>query len=87
MVECEDRIWRIVVAQCVITERKATSGNHVSHSNIKSGRWFNLNIQDKRFFSPTLKRWIRLKVSTKGIRLIDKHGIDFYLKKLGYITA
>tara|TARA_Y100000992_G_scaffold66386_1_gene41038 strand:+ start:236 stop:391 length:156 start_codon:yes stop_codon:yes gene_type:complete len=49
-------------------------------------RWFQVNIQNKRYFSPTLQRWVRLKVSAKGIRMIDKHGVDFYLKELGYIT-
>jgi len=72
------------VAKCVITQRKGMSGHRVSHSNIKSARWYAINAQNKRFYSPQLKRCVRLKVSTKAIRLIDKHGIDFYLKQLGY---
>ncbi|MBF13794.1 MAG: 50S ribosomal protein L28 [Legionellales bacterium] len=74
------------MSQCVITQRGSRTGNRVSHSNRKSVRWFQVNIQNKRYFSPTLQRWVRLKVSAKGIRMIDKHGVDFYLKELGYIT-
>lgn len=47
----------------------------MSHSNIKTNRWFYPNIQTKRFFVPEENRWVSLKVSAKGIRIINKKGI------------
>ncbi len=60
---------------CQITGKRPITGHHVSHSNIKTNRWFYPNIQTKRFFIPEEKRWITLKVSTAGIRIINKKGI------------
>ena len=51
-------------------------GNHVSHANNKVKRRFLPNLQTHRFWMPTEKRWIRLRVSRQGLRLIDKHGIE-----------
>ena len=50
-------------------------GNNVSHAHNKSRRRFDINIQKKRFWLSDEKRWITLKVSTQGLRLIDKIGI------------
>jgi len=50
-------------------------GNNVSHANNKSRRRFNVNLQKKRFWLPDEKRYITLRVSTKGMRIIDKKGI------------
>lgn len=50
-------------------------GNNVSHSNRKTKRKFNPNLQDKRFYVPEEKKWITLKVSTSGIKMINKRGI------------
>ncbi len=47
----------------------------MSHSNIKTNRWFYPNIQTKRFFVPEENRWVTLKVSAKGMRTINKKGI------------
>ncbi len=60
---------------CQITGKRPITGNRVSHSNVKTRRWFYPNIQDKRFFIPEENRWISLKVSAKGIRIINKKGV------------
>jgi len=55
------------------------SGNNVSHSNIKSKRRFLPNLHNHRFWVESENRWVRLRVSTKGLRIIDKNGIDAVL--------
>jgi large subunit ribosomal protein L28 len=58
------------------------SGNNVSHSNIKSKRRFLPNLHHHRFWVENENRWVRLRVSAKGLRIIDKKGIDVVLKDL-----
>ncbi len=60
---------------CQITGKKPIVGHHVSHSNIKTKRWFYPNIQEKKFFIPEENRWIKLRVSAKGMRIINKKGV------------
>jgi large subunit ribosomal protein L28 len=60
---------------CQITGKRPITGNRVSHSNIKTKRWFYPNLQEKRFFIPEENRWVTLKVSAKGIRIINKKGV------------
>jgi large subunit ribosomal protein L28 len=52
------------------------TGNNVSHANNKTKRRFLPNLQSRRFWVESEKRWVRLRVSKKGLRIIDKHGID-----------
>lgn len=66
---------------CDITGKKPQVGNNVSHSNIKTKRRFNPNLQKKRFYIPEEDRWITLKVSTSALRTINKNGISAVLKK------
>jgi len=66
---------------CQITGKRPITGHHVSHSNIKTKRWFRPNIQVKRFYIPEEDRWITLKVSAKGIRIINKKGIQASIKE------
>lgn len=54
-------------------------GNNVSHSNIKTKRRYLPNLQYKRFWLESEKRFVRLRVSTRGMRIIDKHGIEAVL--------
>jgi len=54
----------------------------VSHSNIKSKRRFLPNLHNHRFWVESENRWVKLRVSTKGLRTIDKKGIDAVLKDL-----
>ena len=64
---------------CEITGKKPQVGHHVSHSNIKTKRRFQPNLQYKRFWVESENRWIRLRVSSAALRLIDKNGIDAVL--------
>lgn len=66
---------------CQITGKKPIVGHRVSHSNIKTKRRFLPNLQEKKFFIPEENRWIRLKVSTKAIRMINKKGVSACLKE------
>jgi len=58
------------------------SGNNVSHSNIKSKRRFLPNLHSHRFWVESENRWVKLRISTKGLRIVDKKGIDAVLKDL-----
>ena len=64
---------------CQITGKKPMSGNNVSHAHNKTRRRFLPNLQTHRFWVESEKRWITLRVSSKGLRLIDKKGIDAVL--------
>ena len=67
---------------CEVTGTKPQTGNHVSHANNKVKRRFMPNIQKKSFWIPSLKKKITLSISAKGIRLIDKLGIEEVLQRL-----
>ena len=61
---------------CQITGKRPMSGNNVSHAHNKTRRRFLPNLHTHRFWVESEKRWIKLKVSNKGLRMIDKLGID-----------
>jgi large subunit ribosomal protein L28 len=61
---------------CQITGREPGFGRSVSHSHVRTPRRWEPNIQDRRFWVPSLGRTVRLRVSVKGLRLIDRIGID-----------
>ncbi len=67
---------------CQVTGKRPQSGNNVSHAHNKTRRRFLPNLQSKRFWIESEKRYVRLRVSNKGIRIIDKHGIDKVLADL-----
>ena len=67
---------------CDITGKKPMFGNNVSHSNNKSRRRFNINLQKKKFWFPDENRYITLRLSTRGMRVIDKKGITKVVKDL-----
>lgn len=64
---------------CQITGKRPMMGNNVSHANNKTRRRFLPNLQHHRFWVESEKRWIRLRISTQGMRIIDKLGIDSVL--------
>jgi large subunit ribosomal protein L28 len=64
---------------CQVTGRKPSFGNNVSHSHRKTRRRWNVNIQRKRYWVPSEKRWVTLTLSAKGIKIIDKRGIEAVL--------
>jgi len=66
----------------MITGKRPVSGNNVSHSNCKTKRRFLPNLQTKRFFLPEENRWVTLKVSCHGIRIINKRGVSAVVRDL-----
>ena len=58
------------------------AGNNVSHANNKTRRRFLPNLQTHRFWVEKENRWVKLRISTKGMRIIDKSGIDKVLADL-----
>ncbi len=73
---------------CEITGKKAIVGNKVSHSNAKTKRKFNVNLQVKKFFLPEENKWVTLRLSTSALRTINKNGITAVVKEakeLGFL--
>ena len=66
---------------CQITGKKVTVGNNVSHSKRRTRRKFYPNLFDKRFYLPEEDRWIKLRVSASGIRIINKKGLKNALEE------
>jgi large subunit ribosomal protein L28 len=61
---------------CQVTGKRPTSGNNVSFSNRKTKRRFEPNLQTKRYFIPSENRWVKLTLSTKAMKIINKRGIE-----------
>jgi large subunit ribosomal protein L28 len=71
------------MAKSDITGKRKLKAQNVSHSNIKTKRWQNVNIQERRVWVPELNRFISLKLTTRDIRTIDKIGVMAYAKRHG----
>ena len=71
-----------MAAHCQVTGAGPGSGNRASHSNRKTKRRFNPNIQKKSYFVPSLGRKVTLNVSARGIKVIDARGIDSVISEL-----
>jgi large subunit ribosomal protein L28 len=67
---------------CQVTGKRPTVGNNVSHANNKTRRRFLPNLHSHRFWVESEKRFVKLRVSTKGMRIIDKNGIDTVLTEM-----
>ncbi|KTD17354.1 50S ribosomal protein L28 [Legionella jordanis] len=67
---------------CQVTGKRPTTGHNVSHANNKTKRRFLPNIQSHRFWVEEENRFVSLRVSTKGMRIIDKLGIKAVLEQL-----
>ncbi len=67
---------------CQITGKRPMSGNNVSHANNKTKRRFLPNLHSHRFWVESEKRYVSLRVSCKGMRIIDKKGIDTVLSEM-----
>ncbi len=67
---------------CQVTGKGPVTGNNISHANNKTRRRFLPNLQYHRFWVESEKRFVRLRVSAKGMRIIDKRGIDAVLVDL-----
>ena len=67
---------------CQVTGKKPLVGHNVSHSNRHTKRRFEVNLKNKRFWVEDEKRWITLRVSARGMRLIDKLGLPAVLAEM-----
>lgn len=67
---------------CQVTGKRPVSGKNVSHAHNKTPRRFLPNIQDKRFWVEEENRYVKLRVSVRGMRIIDKLGIKTVLDKV-----
>ncbi len=67
---------------CQVTGKRPLSGNNVSHAHNKTRRRFLPNLQFHKFWVESENKWIRLRVSAKGLRIIDKNGIDAVLRDI-----
>ncbi len=67
---------------CQVTGKRPISGNNVSHANNRTRRRFLPNLHTHRFWVESENRFVRLKVTTKAMRIIDKKGIDTVLAEL-----
>ncbi|OFZ72573.1 MAG: 50S ribosomal protein L28 [Betaproteobacteria bacterium RBG_16_64_9] len=67
---------------CQVTGKRPQTGHNVSHANNRTKRRFLPNLQYKRFWLESEKRWIRLRLTTAGLRTIDKKGLEVVLAEL-----
>src|ERR1700745_1248994 len=67
---------------CQVTGKKPMKGHHVSHPNNKTIRTFEPNLHYRRFWVESQSRWVRLRVSTAGLRRIDKLGVEAVLAEI-----
>ena len=65
---------------CMVTGKRPVAGNNVSHAHNKTRRRFLPNLHWHRFWVESENKFVRLRVSSKGMRIIDKNGIDIVLK-------
>ena len=75
---------------CLITGKKASVGNNVSHSKRRTKRKFEVNLFNRKFFWVEQQLWVSLTVSAAGLRTINKLGLDAALKQAankGYLTS
>ena len=69
----------IMARVCQVTGKRPMSGNNVSHAKNRTRRRFLPNLHSHRFWVESEKRFVRLRLSSKGMRIIDKKGIDVVL--------
>ncbi len=67
---------------CQVTNKGSMRGNHVSHAHNKTRRCFDLNLHMHRFWVESEGRFVKIKTSTRGLRIIDKKGIDAVLLEM-----
>jgi len=67
---------------CQVTGKRPVTGNNVSHAHNKTRRRFLPNLHSRRFWVESENRFVRLRVSCKGLRIIDKKGIDTVLGEM-----
>jgi large subunit ribosomal protein L28 len=67
---------------CQVTGKKAQYGNNVSHANNKTRRRFEVNLQNKRYWLEEEKRWIRLRLSAHGMKIINRRGLASVVREM-----
>jgi large subunit ribosomal protein L28 len=72
----------VMAKVCQVTGKRPTTGNNVSHAHNKTRRRFLPNLHSHRFWVESENRYVRLRVSSKGMRIIDKKGIDAVLSEM-----
>lgn len=75
-------LFRMSAQRCQVTGATPGFGNSISHSHRRTARRWDVNIQRKRYWVPSLGRHIRLNVSTRGIKVIDRDGIEAVVSRL-----
>ncbi len=73
---------KIMSRVCQVTGKRPMMGNNVSHANNKTRRRFLPNLHVRRFWVESEKRWVKLRVSNQGLRIIDKQGIETVVARL-----
>jgi large subunit ribosomal protein L28 len=71
------------MAKSEITGKRKLKAHNVSHSNIKTNRWQNVNVQTRRIWVPELGRFVTVKLTTRELRTIDKVGALEFAKRYG----
>lgn len=71
-----------MLRKCMVSGAVPGFGHSISHSHVRSKRRFDVNVQKRRYWVPSLGRTVRLTVSPRGIRTIDKRGIDVVVAEL-----
>lgn len=72
---------------CIITGKKPQSGFNVSHANNKTHRRFLPNLQKRRLWLTSQNRYITIRISTRGLKLVDKIGLEAVLEKFKLETV
>src|ERR1700749_2408066 len=67
---------------CQVTGKPPIVGNHVSHANNKTKRRYLPNLQYRRFWVESENRWVKMRLTNAGLRLIDKKGLDVVLAEM-----
>lgn len=75
------------MAKSQITGKRCLRARNVSHSNVHTTRWQNVNVQKRRLWVPELDRFVTLKIATSDLRTISKIGLVAFAKQHGYKVA
>lgn len=73
--------------KCTISSKGSQWGNNVSHANNKTSKIWQPNLHTKRLFDTESGKWIKVKVSSRVMRTIDKKGLSQTLKDYGLTLA
>ncbi|MCB1306791.1 MAG: 50S ribosomal protein L28 [Leptospiraceae bacterium] len=69
--------------RCQISGKQTASGNNISHSHVKTRRKFKVNLVSKRVYLPDENRWVRLRISARMLKTLNKKGVKSLMKKYG----